>query len=532
MTSFSNYTQYNNCNLMIKNSLIFALYNKNLKKNELYTKTNNSIKGFYKDNILNDSIYFASNGIKKNSIFRKKEINTIQNNFVSYFSAIEDDFSIFNIYPQKYFSNLINNYLNNQTIITNYLQKKSNPQKINSIFLTNYRSFKNSINITKFQEKSTKKLFIKNYFDKSYFIDGNGFISKLDNKLFSKQLFSGLLYILPQKIQFQLKNLFLLNYLLLNFFNNIKSKNYENITLKYTIILYSFFFKYLNFSIKTYFSINNIKIRKSNWLLYKFTKIYLNPLNKLINYYFHIVFKSIKNFNQIEIISNFLLTNNIQVSKKLLNFNNINSKLKIGLINLFLKQIYIKYPIKYNFFVKNKLIYNYIKSKAALIQYLLKKYLTYNLINLTIYNYIHLLNFQIHTVINTNYILDNHILNNNNIFKISTSNIKQSNFILSRNFLSWEVLKQYINFNKKLFVNRYPYITLISNLNILKKKLNKLKRSLNRNKKNLRKNFQNFQNSSLIHKNLKFKQLKYPWLKFYNLTNYKKIISNKLYKIK
>jgi len=123
MQLFSNYSKNNNCNLSLKNSIIFSLYHKNLNK-EFYFKSNNLIKGFYKDSILDDNIYFASNGLKKNSVFSRKQLNSTilkptANKFVSYFSNIEDNFLIFNIYPHQYFINTVNNFLNDQKIVTN-----------------------------------------------------------------------------------------------------------------------------------------------------------------------------------------------------------------------------------------------------------------------------------------------------------------------------------------------------------------------------------------------------------------------------
>ena len=123
MELFSNYSKNNSCNLNLKNSIIFSLYHKNLNK-EFYFKSNNLIKGFYKDSILDDNIYFASNGLKKNSVFRRNQINqnilkSNTNRFVSYFSNIEDNFLIFNIYPNQYFVNTVNSYLNDQKIIAN-----------------------------------------------------------------------------------------------------------------------------------------------------------------------------------------------------------------------------------------------------------------------------------------------------------------------------------------------------------------------------------------------------------------------------
>ena len=185
MISFSDYTQNNNCNLVIKNSLIFSLYNKNLKSKLLYYKINNSEKGFSKDLILNDNIYFASNGIKKNSIFRKSELmnNSNTKNFVSYFYNIEDNFSIFNIYPQKYFFNFIDQFLEEQNLIYNYCSKQHKNQKIKSVFFRNYVLF-NQINNKSLQLNSKKQIFIKNYYNKCYYINNLGFIRRLDSRDF------------------------------------------------------------------------------------------------------------------------------------------------------------------------------------------------------------------------------------------------------------------------------------------------------------------------------------------------------------
>ena len=101
----------------ISNSLIFYLYHKNQYK---YTKSFNSIKTFYFDPILKDNVYIASNGLKKNVVFKRTECNEniLQSNFntfVSYFYTLEDNLFKFNLYPAKYFRELTLNYLKKQT---------------------------------------------------------------------------------------------------------------------------------------------------------------------------------------------------------------------------------------------------------------------------------------------------------------------------------------------------------------------------------------------------------------------------------
>jgi len=120
MNSFYTYTQQHNCNQILKNSPFFSIYHKKIIKNS-YIKSNNEIRGFYKDSILNDIVYFSSNGLKKNAIFRSKEIklNPNQKNFVSYFKNLENDLLIFNLYSQKYTRDIIKNCLNKQEIIYN-----------------------------------------------------------------------------------------------------------------------------------------------------------------------------------------------------------------------------------------------------------------------------------------------------------------------------------------------------------------------------------------------------------------------------
>ena len=255
MTSIIKSIENTNCNLALKNSSFFSLYHSKLKKNQYY-KSNNQIKSYYKDPILNDFIYLSTNGLKKNAIFRQTEIKSTINSsgFVSYFTDLEDNLSVFTLYPKTYLTSIINNYKNNKKIITNVLDRSNSSKILNSNFSINKLSSVHRHN----------HIFLKNYFSKTAFLNHNSNIFFVNSKLFNKELFSGLLYIFPKKLQKSFKNLFLLNFLILNFYTNIKIKKNLNKLFLSNLYIYTFYLKYLNYKIITFLKEKNIKIRKSN----------------------------------------------------------------------------------------------------------------------------------------------------------------------------------------------------------------------------------------------------------------------------
>ena len=72
------------------------------------------------------------------------------------------------------------------------------------------------------------------------------------------------MFVLPFKIQKYIKEAFSINYLLLNFYSNINIKSMSKKTLILNLIIYSYYLKFINTEIKTFFNLNKIKIRKSN----------------------------------------------------------------------------------------------------------------------------------------------------------------------------------------------------------------------------------------------------------------------------
>ena len=114
MHLFSNHSK-------MTDSLIFYIH-KN-KKIPSYSKANNKIYGYYRDSILNDFVYLASNGLNITNFRRKllqpESFNPSSYKFISYFSSLEDNFLRLNIYPQKYSYKSLKNYLKKKRLFSN-----------------------------------------------------------------------------------------------------------------------------------------------------------------------------------------------------------------------------------------------------------------------------------------------------------------------------------------------------------------------------------------------------------------------------
>lgn len=510
---------------MLKNSLIFFLYNKNLKNNSNYIKVNNSIKGFDKDPILNDYVYFASNGIKKNAIFRKIEFNDINKNFVSYFRTIEDQFSVFNLYPQKYNSDLIKNYTKKQEIIFNWISKNKEEININSYFLINSKLL-NKQKEKPLHLKSTYQILIKNYYNNYLLLNNKGFINQINNKLFQKNLFSGLMFVLPFKIQKYIKETFSINYLLLNFYSNINIKSMTKKTLILNLIIYSYYLKFINTEIKTFFDLNKIKIRKSNWLLYKYSKVYLRPINNVLNLLYNInLYKNVK-FSNLNIFLNQFYYNNL--------YNKKNSTNKISFLTIDEKIKALKILIQFFFYNTTCQYSNYKTTDNILVKYLLLKSNLYNYIILNkftniylfnnfnyINNNINLLNRQITNIYLNSYLEDKYLVHTDSLLKYEISN-KTNTYSLNREFLNYKEPRPFVSFDKDLKLNKYRIISKQDIILDLQKRVNRLKRSLYKQKRNFKKDYKIQNLFTERFKNLKLKRTRSSLLKFYNLVNEKK----------
>jgi hypothetical protein len=140
--------------------------------------------------------------------------------------------------------------------------------------------------------KFNKNILIKNSYDKFYFINNTGSITETSSLFFSKNLFTGLFFIFPKNIQNIFKNILTMNYSLLLFFSNINNLKNTTKTLFSNIIIYTYYFKYLNYQIFKYFKQKKLKVRKSNILLYKYIKSYLLKFNKVLDFFYIVNYKN------------------------------------------------------------------------------------------------------------------------------------------------------------------------------------------------------------------------------------------------
>merc|ERR1712000_571349 len=99
---------------------------------------NNSIKGSFKDPIINDFVYFASNGLKK-MLFLEKMKSKLKGLLITLFL-------IFNIYPQKYNSDLVNNESKMQNLLNHNYKDFQKNKTINTFFSQNLRELNNDDN--------------------------------------------------------------------------------------------------------------------------------------------------------------------------------------------------------------------------------------------------------------------------------------------------------------------------------------------------------------------------------------------------
>lgn len=520
MTSFSQSIKNTNCNLALKNSLFFSIYHNKIKNDQFY-KTNNQIKSYYKDSILDDFIYLSTNGLKKNAIFRRNEINLNSKtlNFVSYFNKVEDNLLVFTLYPQKYLTDLIINYNKNKEIILNNLNKNVSTKKINSLFHNNLVT-----------NNAGKNFFLKNYFDKYFFVNDTGNILTLDNKLFQKQLFSGLLYVLPKQLQENFKSLFSINYLLLSYYSNINIlKLNNNSNFLANLYIYTFYLKYLNFKILSFLKHKNIKIRKSNWLLYKFIKLYFQPLTNISNLLYSIAHKTW--FNKIYKFKNFDILN---VYKEV-DFNYLNNKNNLIYINKlsqfqkikYLRNILYLLQLQYQPSINTSEFKNRLLTKYFLLKIITqRKYISNIYINS--YNYIwnnYYKLFLVNILTNNLYNDRTKTLSSNILIQSKNLNIKEDSYYLNREFLKLVKSKTLIKFTKNINVKRkVDYLTLIkfNQTKQLKKEINAFKRTFVRktkNKKIFRKINKTFTLAYKQYKIAKLEKIRQLWLKIYNKVN-------------
>jgi|JI10StandDraft_1071094.scaffolds.fasta_scaffold02681_11 hypothetical protein len=513
----------------ISNSLIFYLYHKNQYK---YTKSFNSIKTFYFDPILKDNVYIASNGLKKNVVFKRTECNEniLQSNFntfVSYFYTLEDNLFKFNLYPAKYFKELTLNYLKKQQIILKVRKKLyiTTEIKQKSKFLKNFLLFSN-LKKDPFFGDFSKIVLIKTMYLKLYFLTNRGFIKNLSTRFSDRIFFTGLNYIFKEYIKETFRYILVLNYVLLNFFSNIILSSKKNINLLYNIIIYYNFWKFLNFKFFDYLKEKKLRFRKSNILLRKYKNLINFRVSKIIKLYYFLAFKYYTiNFSTNNWIKNFIFNNHNLI------FNNINEETES---TVFLNKI--------NSLADNEKlsIFNYL---ISIIKYFLStNTLFYNTKLKLFHKYIYLKSIFERTILASNfknikwfleqnfsiYLFDLFFFKTNRIHNVLYSNEKQ---IFFQKTLHWySNLKRLNNTIKQTQKRRFNSLLAFlndKNISNIKQKYSKLENHKTPEIKIFISKFDNLKNSQL--KNYKIKTI----LKIKKSFRHKKLTSNdKIRKIK
>lgn len=325
MLNFYHYSEINTNNSSIKNSLITFLPEKRKTLSKNYFKNNNLIRGFYKDKILKDFVYISSSGFKKDYFFRKQQINTnnIQLNtkqFISCFSILDNKLLNFHFYPKKYYNLFLVNYFKKRYFILKYLGKKSKP-KIYSCFwsyYTKWNSFKNKSLFFNYN----KRLFIKKTYKRLFFINTLGVINKFKIDFFQKMVFTGLIRILSPEIKTFFQKILITYYLILRFCNNLNNTISSNKASLFSLILYTYFYKYNVTKFYKLLKENKIKIRKSNRFLRKYTFFLKRKYIFILNHVTNLVYLQLIKNNIKKNIFNWFLYNKNSNNIFLYNLNN------------------------------------------------------------------------------------------------------------------------------------------------------------------------------------------------------------------
>lgn len=285
MSSFFNYSQKGANAWHTKNALVFSLPAQ-IVTCKSFLKNTNEIRGIYKDKILKDYIYISSSGYKKDLFFRENQITTKVlsleiKKYVSYFSTSNSNiFS--NSYFRKYETILLKKYFSNKYLYLKY--NKTAFTKIRSIFWSNY-SFWNKSKLNRFFEAS-QSFYVKSDYKDSTFITNLGIVKTVRNDFFSRLVFTGLIGLIPLEIKYYFHNILTLFYLLLKFYHTmLTSTSINKNRLVYTWYLYTSLYKYSLSKFYQFLDEHQLKIRKSNKFLYRYTFFLKDKYLLIIQYY-------------------------------------------------------------------------------------------------------------------------------------------------------------------------------------------------------------------------------------------------------
>jgi hypothetical protein len=254
MNSFSNNFERSELHSNYTSSLINILYYSTVyfNKNCIF-KNNNDVIVSYKDTVINKTVYVASSGLKRNSVFKSEEFDKILakkelTTFVSYFKILEDDRFQFKLYPEPYKKVLVHAFIKKESAIhvinTTSLVIKTFPFRSK---YTNKHKYKFLTQKFLYNGSFDKKIIVKLYYRHISLATTRGILfPRLEpNQYNLYRIMSGLLFILKKDMKINFGKIIISNYRLLRFFTKNFQNPKNNINILTNIILYYYFAKFL-----------------------------------------------------------------------------------------------------------------------------------------------------------------------------------------------------------------------------------------------------------------------------------------------
>lgn len=376
-------------NSKMKDSLIFYLHKNN--KLQLYSKSNNKIYGYYRDAILNDFVYLASNGLNVTN-FRKKIINPEAFNktsykFVSYFSSLEDNFLRLNLYPKKYSYRLLKNYIKTKKLVLNWEDRRKKPWPASKllyffpIFIKNYQKYNHLRYLLNSSVTSSRLRFYKNQGHRAFLSKPERLIQLANKYIYRILFFRFISKFIPAPIRISFMPVMKLGYLIVRHFSRVFADKFLSFDSFYNLLVYNYYFKFVqNIFRKGMFNNKFEKkgLRCSNGIVF----YYFTLLNKKINSFIFFISNIIKqklSFNKFYNWTNFFIygKNLVSFSLNLKEENDI--KNFVNVLPNFLKSYLIEKLMTKSIFYSSNKIVNFLTGQLTTVcDYLILKSLIFH----------------------------------------------------------------------------------------------------------------------------------------------------------
>lgn len=407
-------------------SLIFYIH-KN-KKIPSYSKANNKIYGYYRDSILNDFVYLASNGLNITNFRRKllqpESFNPSSYKFISYFSSLEDNFLRLNIYPQKYSYKSLKNYLKKKRLFSNWEERRKKKWPASKflyffpVFIKNYQRYRQLRYLLNNFVTSSRLRFYKNKGYRFFLSKPTRTIQDSNKFIYRIWFFRFISRFIPAPIRISFMPVMKLGYLIIRHLSRIFSDKSVSFASFYNILVYNYYFRFVQNIFRKGMFYNKFEkkgLRNSNGIVFHYFTVLEKKLVSLTTFISKIIKEKLSNnylYNWINffLYGKVLFSSSVKVTeehdiKNLVNFLPANVKLDIlttlinkailyttnKLSNLntgYLTSVYEYLVLKsfsFSVFTKNHFYFTKILKEF---DFKTINFYTYNLINLKINNFI------------------------------------------------------------------------------------------------------------------------------------------------